>query len=139
MPARNLRVLEELRKELLPTETSEGSNYSYTEYVIDGRRYGSMSGNLSSSIEDLSPEHKTLKAVISLFESSTEKSTRDFAKIICELEAKAKAKNIPLAQTELYRLAKECEIRSLRTTPKSTEREILLLSFINRAKPLIHD
>ena len=109
-------------------------DYTYSETIIDGKKYGSMSDIVPHEMPDLSVENLTLQAFTRFLESSRESSTRLFASVVKKLRAKHLADGEDIRNTSLYVIARECEEKSFRTKPDSVEREFLLISAINTIK-----
>ena len=132
MTSRNTRVIEELKKTIGKEEFATDASHSYSEVMIDGHTYGTLSDLADRPPMDVSPETFTVNTVIKMFEQSTERSTREFAPIIRALFNEHKNNSDDIHKTALYVIAKDCEEKSFRTQTGSVERELLLIATQNR-------
>ena len=112
-----------------------GNDYDYTECLIEGHRYGSISGlTHRRQSECYIIDNFAVQAGISLFEQSTETKTKEFAKELKDIYAYHRHANEPIDLTPLYAIMKSCEERSFRTQIGSAEREFLLIACMNDIK-----
>ncbi len=131
---RNLRIVEEFKKDLITEDTVQDKTYVYSECVIDGHKYPSMSDIPHRKQAEFSAEAAVINDFIRMIGLSTEAMTKQYANNIRNAYYNHLDNDDDLALTPLYRIAKDCIGKSYRTAQGSTEREFLLIKAISEFK-----
>ena len=135
MSLQNRQVLEELKKSLMTEKEKEkDKGYSFQEYTIDGRVYSSLSNIGEHSITDMSKEAIVIKDFVKLLNESSESEIRNFAKTVENITWLHTSNKDRLADTPIYNLADECSDKVLHTRPGTVERELVLMTMVNKIK-----
>lgn len=131
----NAKIVEELKKNLIPNEkTQQDKTYTYSEYVIDGHKYSSISDIPHRKQAEFSAEAGIINDFIRMVSSSSESTTKQYVNTLKNIYTKHLDNDDDLSQTFLYLIAKKCISKSYRTVAGSTEREFLLIGALSEIK-----
>ncbi len=127
--------LAELRKSLASDNESENErSYTFRQYTIDGRRYSTLADLKSHDIKIATPEETVIENFAKLLSESTDQKTRDFARTVRNLIWLHMSGGDNLKDTPLYQISREFADKTLSTRPKSVERDLILITAIERVK-----
>ena len=127
--------LAELRKSLASDQKSEDErSYTFRQYTIDGRRYSTLADLKSREVKIVTPEETVIENFAKLLCESTDQKTRDFARTVRNLTWLHLAGGDKLIETPLYKISGEYADKTLSTRPKSVERDLLLITAIEKVK-----
>ncbi len=110
----------------------EGKKYKYTERVIDGRRYASMTSIETRNEIGYTPEGNIVNEFVKMLDESSEDSVRKTAPLARKVFTEYLKRGVVLRDTQLYMISKDIVDRAFRTTPRSVEREMLLITGASR-------
>ena len=131
---RNAKLLEELRKTLTPEESHEEKTYTFHQYTIDGRTYSTLSDLKGHEIKVATAEERTIESLAQMMSESTEQSIRGFSRTVKNIGWLHQAGGDRLSDTPLYQIAKEFLDKAMSVRPGSVERDLLLMTAVERIK-----
>lgn len=131
---RNTRIIEELRKSMTPEDKAEDMSYTFRQYTVDGRRYSTLADLQSHDIKIVSPEEAVIAGFTKLLSQSTDQKTREFARTINNIVWLHESGKEDLKNTPVYKISKEYSDRTLSTRPGSIERDLVLITAIEKIK-----
>ncbi len=133
---KNSKILEELRKSLAPQQAEEEEERSYTfrQYTIDGERFSTLADLKGRDIKVVTPEQTTLSSFAKMLSESGDPKSREFARTVKNITALHEAGGDDLKETPIYEVAKEYTERTLSTRPASVERDLLLITAVEKVK-----
>ena len=131
---RNLRILEELRKSLTPEDKAEDNAYTFRQYTVDGRRYSTLADLSGHEIKITTPEEAVVAGFTKLLSESADQKTSEFAKTINNIVWLHESGKEDLKNTPVYKISKEYSDKTLSTRPGSIERDLVLITAIEKIK-----
>ncbi len=127
--------MSELRKSLgSESKAEEEKSYTFRQYTIDGRRYSTLADLTEHKVKIVTPEESTVEGFAKLLQESSDQKTRDFARTVKNLTWLHLAGGDDLKSTPLYKISREFSDKTLATRPGSVERDLLLVTAIEKVK-----
>ncbi len=132
----NSKILEELRKSLAPRQNAEEEErpYTFRQYTIDGERFSTLADLKGRDIKVVTPEQTTVANFAKMLSESGDPKSRDFARTVKNIAALHEAGGDDLKESPIYSIAKEYTERTLSTRPASVERDLLLITAVEKVK-----
>ncbi len=129
------KILAELRKSLAPEEEEKDrKDYTFRQYTIDGRRYSTLDDLGTHEVKIVTPEESTVINFAKMLSESSDPKSKDFARTIRNLLWLHQSGKERLKDTPVYQIAKEYADKTLSTRPRSVERDMLLITAIEKIK-----
>ena len=133
---KNSKILEELRKSLNPQQNAEEEErpYTFRQYTVDGERFSTLADLKRRDIKVVTPEQTTVANFAKMLSESSDPKSRDFARTVKNIVALHEAGGDEFKDTPIYVIAKEYTERTLSTRPASVERDLLLITAVEKVK-----
>ena len=131
---RNARIIEELRKSMTTEDNAEDKTYTFRQYTVDGQKFSTLANLQSHEIKIVTPEEAVIAGFTKLLSQSTDQKTREFARTINNIVWLHESGKEDLKNTPVYQIAKEYSDRTLSTRPGSIERDLVLITAIEKIK-----
>ena len=131
---RNTRILEELRKSMASEENEDKGSYTFRTYTIDGRRYSPLADLRDHEIKVVTPEEAAIDGFAKLLSESSDQKIREFARSVKNIAWLHQSGGENLKDTPLYQISKEYSDKTLSTRPGSVERDLLLITAVEKIK-----
>ncbi len=131
---RDLKVLEELRKSLGAEDKKEERSYTFRQYTIDGKVYSTLADLKEHNIKVVTPEEAALEAFAKMLSESADPKSSEFARTVKNIAWLHQSGGDDIKTTPLYQITKEYSDKTLATRPGSVERDLLLISAVDKIK-----
>ena len=129
------KFLEELRKSLgSDNKSTDEKSYTFRQYTIDGRRYSTLADLKDHEIKIVTPEESSIAEFAKLLSESSDQKTRDFSRTVKNLTWLHQSGGDNLRETPLFKISSEFSDRTLSTRPGSVERDLILITAIEKIK-----
>ncbi|MBO4325684.1 MAG: hypothetical protein J5950_00230 [Clostridia bacterium] len=131
---KDMKILEELRKTMAPEEDEDVKTYTFRQYTVDGRKYSTLADLKTHNLKIVSPEETAIMGFAKMLTESSDQKTREFVRTVKNITALHLAGGDELKDAPIYQITKECCDKTLSTRPKSVERDLLLITAIEKIK-----
>ena len=133
---KNSKILEELRKSLAPQQNAEEEErpYTFRQYTVDGERFSTLADLKRRDIKIETPEQAVIAGFAKMLSESSDPKSREFSRTVKNIAALHETGGEDLKDTPIYQIAKEYSERTLSTRPASVERDLLLITAVEKVK-----